>query len=374
MMIETALMLASILVAGDKLAVVVAESQAVFDRPSDAALVTGELGQRGLVAVRRELGNGWLAIVPPTGQFGWVDAEALESRRGGEALVVAPTAVVRAFVDGAKLPGAVTTTLRRGAVVRLIDRKPLVLRQGGGKLILKAIEPTEDDVRYVRVEGMGRGDIHGLESISEEPSPPQPGAAVSPVVAGVGAIVDESKLPEALRSSILHIEVEHRAALRRPPAEWRLDAIRLAYERLLAAQADATARRAIQSRIDRVSLQEEIARVYLSVERISISARARDQEIAALRPRGVTTSPNRPFDVEGLLLASSKQVDGRRVYMLIGPKGETSAYLSVPPGLEAERLVSRRVGARGRVRYNEALGARHVEVDELEPLGAESTK
>jgi hypothetical protein len=76
----------------------------------------------------------------------------------------------------------------------------------------------------------------------------------------------------------------------------------------------------------------------------------------------------RPFDVQGLILPSSRQVDGQKVFTLIGRDGQTEAYLEIPPGIDVKRFMTRRVGIRGTVHYNEALRARLISVRDLEPL------
>ncbi|MFO0951284.1 MAG: hypothetical protein U0835_09050 [Isosphaeraceae bacterium] len=99
-------------------------------------------------------------------------------------------------------------------------------------------------------------------------------------------------------------------------------------------------------------------------------SRRRDGVIDSVKKRlaHVEASGRPPFAAEGLLQPSSRQVEGRRVYALIGPEGNAVAYLDVPPGLDARPMLSKRVGARGSTRYEESLRAKLVTVRELEPL------
>ena len=48
------------------------------------------------------------------------------------------------------------------------------------------------------------------------------------------------------------------------------------------------------------------------------------------------------------------KVDGQKVHALIGPEGVPTAYLAIPPGIPASRLLARKVGVRGDVHYNES--------------------
>ena len=80
------------------------------------------------------------------------------------------------------------------------------------------------------------------------------------------------------------------------------------------------------------------------------------------------TSTERGYDARGLLQASARKVDGQKVYALIGPEGTPVAYLAIPAGVPAARLLTRKVGVRGEVRFNESLGARLITVRDLDTL------
>ena len=99
-------------------------------------------------------------------------------------------------------------------------------------------------------------------------------------------------------------------------------------------------------------------------------SRRRDQEVAQSRRElaDARTQVDRGYDARGLLQASSRQVEGQAVHALIGPKGVPIAYLSIPPGIPASRLLARRVGVRGEVHFNESLGARLITVRDLDAL------
>ena len=53
---------------------------------------------------------------------------------------------------------------------------------------------------------------------------------------------------------------------------------------------------------------------------------------------------------------------------MIGDEGRPVAYLDVPAGLDARPIVSKRVGVRGSVRYEERLGAKLIAVRDFETL------
>jgi hypothetical protein len=87
------------------------------------------------------------------------------------------------------------------------------------------------------------------------------------------------------------------------------------------------------------------------------------QKLAASR-----TQTERGYDAKGMLQASSRKVDGQKVHALIGPQGLPIAYLTIPPGIPANRLLARKVGVRGEVHFNESLGNRLITVKDLDPL------
>jgi hypothetical protein len=76
----------------------------------------------------------------------------------------------------------------------------------------------------------------------------------------------------------------------------------------------------------------------------------------------------RLFDAVGFVQPSSRMIDGRKVYALIGREGSAVAYLDIPPGLDPEPLMAHRVGVRGRTRFNADLRTRVIAVSDLENL------
>ena len=355
-------------------AVVVAPVLEVYDAPSDAAFPTDQLarGDR-LTVVRRDAKGRWLAIAPPPGALSWIDREAIEEEDGGAARVVAPRATVRAGADGAKLPGAATVALRRGAEVRLLDHPPLVLRQGRQARTLVAIAPPAGEVRYVRASGTRLLEADPLAPpIRRAAHPKGSNLHVDRRLAGVGAVVEESALPAELKARFGAIEDEHRAVLDRPVEQWQLGTIRGRYEELLRAHPEPAAQAALRARLERVERQEAFARASGALEALLRRSRARERALEAAAPDPADpadAAEAAPYDAEGLLQPTILEVEGEPVFALIGTTGETTAYLRLPPGLDGRRLSFRRVGVRGSVRFDESLRARLISVRDLEPIG-----
>jgi hypothetical protein len=149
--------------------------------------------------------------------------------------------------------------------------------------------------------------------------------------------------------------------------------VRTRYEALLKSVTDPDATRIIRARLDVVGREEELASTVREFERVLDKSRLRDREVDRIEKRlAAAEQPGRrPFVAEGLVQTSSRRIDGKRVLALIGPEGAALAYLDVPDGLDVRPLLSRRVGVRGDMHYNEALHARLISVRSIEPLDVE---
>ena len=61
-------------------------------------------------------------------------------------------------------------------------------------------------------------------------------------------------------------------------------------------------------------------------------------------------------------------MDGEKVFALLDDEGRIVAYLKVPPGVDTSHLKARRVGVRGKSRFDEGLKFRLLDVRDIEPL------
>lgn len=369
-----------------------ADALVVLEEPDDTAFATGRLRRGDPVVVRREGPSGWLAIDPPRGAFSWIERSAIEKVGGGRARVQAQAAAIRPGGDSARLPGGTWTVVRKGTEVRLIDRPPLVLRQSDGqRRVWEAIEPPPGELRYVRAAGVVGFDAGQLAGAGESdfpafsfPNDPEPDrepgrtarlaservGPIDPAFASVGPPVSELALTPTFAAALARAERGHRAVLVLPMESWRFDQVRLDYRGLLETAATPQERSAAQSRLDQLARQEAASRAAREIAAILDRSRRRDAEVQAIHSRLATfaRANGSPFTARGLLQRSSKLVEGRRVYVLIGQGGQASAYLQIPPGLDVERFVASRVGVRGDAHYSEALRSRVIWVRDLEAL------
>jgi hypothetical protein len=341
---------------------VIAAALDVFDEPDDAAVASGRLRRGDRVTVRDSDQPGWLAIDPPPGSFCWIEQSAISAAdASGRARVTASSALVRSGHPLARMPGAPRRELARGTVVQLLKYSPLDLGQGQQRRTWRAIAPPPGDVRHVLSAGVH---IHKVPSPHPENEirasytpPPQAERPVAPDVT----------------DAIARIESVHRAALRAPVEQWRLDEVRQDYETLLKSVTEGAAGGAIRARLEDVAREEAIARDVRQIETLLARSRRRDAVVALDQRRLVDAHrpQARPYDVAGLVQASSRKIEGRKVFALIGHDGATQAYLDIPPGIDVKGLMTHRVGVRGAVHYDESLRARVISVREIEALDAE---
>jgi hypothetical protein len=346
---------------------VVTGSLEVFDEPNPSAYAPGRVRRGERVVIRDVEADGWLAIDPPEGSFGWVDASALsDADEHGRALVRAASTPLRSGHPEARMPGPPRATLRRGEVVRLLDRPPLSLGEGNTGRTWRAVAPRKGEVRYVRGEGVRRLNPPGLQSGPESKSPTHPEiqAAFLPPTTAAGALSPD------LAAELASIESEHRAIVRGPVEQWHLDSVKQRYEALLRQASDAATGNVIRARLDQVARQEDAAQAARKIDTILDRSRRRDRAVAQeiRRLAQARTPQTRPFNAQGLLQPSSRKVDGHKVFALIGPEGTATAYLDIPAGLDTGPFLSHIVGVRGTIHYNEPLRARLISVTEIEPL------
>lgn len=178
------------------------------------------------------------------------------------------------------------------------------------------------------------------------------------------------EMPAEIADEVKRIEIEHRSMLSGPIESWRLEPIRHRYEFLLKRATSDASTEAIRKRLATVARHEEMVRSARQFEALLKASRRRDDQIA--RARRVLTElekpQRRPYVAEGLIQPSSRQVEGHRVFALIGPEGRPVAYLDVPPGLDARPMLFKRIGVRGSIHFDENLGAKLIAVRDLEPL------
>jgi hypothetical protein len=184
------------------------------------------------------------------------------------------------------------------------------------------------------------------------------------------ALLDD--LPAAIAAEIRSIEAMVRAIEAGGSIErWRFDRVRARYEALLKKGSGQPAvENAIQVRLARLGQLEQAAKAAATIQAILVESHRRDREVVALKRRLQTSTArhSRAYEAVGLLQLSAQQVDGQKLCVLIGKSGGTVAYLRIPPGLDPDPMLARKVGVRGVAHYDEDLQSRLITVRTLEPI------
>ena len=158
-----------------------------------------------------------------------------------------------------------------------------------------------------------------------------------------------------------------------PIEQWRFETVRAGYQALLKRAGDQPElEEALRTRLNRLTRHEQAARAARTIESILAKSHRRDSEVAAVRRdlARLERTRDRSYDAVGFIQPSARKVDGHKVFALIGGQGSTIAYLDIPPGLDPEPFLARRIGVRGQAHFSEDLGTRLITVRDMESIEA----
>lgn len=332
----------------------------VLAEPDDAAFATSRLARGDAVEVRKALADGWLAIAPPTGSFHWVDEATVEPLRDGRLYIKAEKTTLRFGREGLVGLGPPRRTLLEGMILVPARQPTTVATEGRRRRTWKAVLAGADEVRFVRAAGVADPTAVAVRRASTEPaerraSHDQPAPA---------------SLPPDLAAPLRRIEGERLAIAARPIERWDFAPVRRDYQSLLASRGDAASKAAVRDKLDEVDREDELAQSAREFEALVRESRKRDAVVHQVkdRLRDLRVAEDLAFDAEGLLQATSRRVDGEKVFALLDDGGRIVAYLKVPPGIDTSHLIARQVGVRGKSRFDEGLKFRLLDVRDLEPL------
>jgi hypothetical protein len=343
---------------------VIVDSAELFDRADATGFVVAELARGSSVTIDHETGDGWLAIEPPATVFCWLEEGALDRSTPGLARVVVDSVAPRSANPLARLPGLPLSPLRRGDKVMVLGRKPRVVPQSDGARVFVAIEPPAGQRFFVpsssiRTDG-------GESGVLSAPRVQIAAVPIDSALLSPGNSLRPSTLPPALAADLARVETAQRAILRRALETWDLDAVKRSYQDLANRYRDPDSRALLEARIARVDQQSHLAQQARRFEMLVRESRSRDATKRVRRP--IEPAAAIDYDAVGMLQPSSKLVDGKQVYSLVGENGTPTAYLSVRPGIRAERYLSSLVGVRGQVQYDSYLRNRVIDVEDLTPI------
>jgi hypothetical protein len=364
------------------------ENLDIIDRPDDKGFITGRLhrGDRLLVRPDHSTATGWLTIVPPPTAICWIEQSSLESGdevtgaiehdRAGLAWVSSLEASIRSGHPQARLPGPPVGILPKGTMVQLVDRPPLSIGQGSKASRWLAIVPPADQVSYVRALGVrwstpARPVPPAVLARASYEEPMQPGQAARPQS---GSSPASSSWSPEIAAELQRIDGIYQVIIASQPIEqWRFETVRASYQALLKRSGDQEGlEEALRKRLNRLTRHEQAARAARTIEAILADSHRRDREVAAVRKdlARLERTRARGYDAVGFIQPSARKVDGHKVFALIGGQGSTIAYLDIPPGLDPQPLLARRVGVRGQTHWSEDLGTRLITVRDMESIEA----
>jgi hypothetical protein len=330
--------------------------------------------------VDRTPGTGWLAIAAPPTAIVWIEESSLELEQqettGALAIrawVRRPQAVIRSGNAGAKLPGPPRGRLTQGTLVQMVDHPGLTAGQSVQSSRWLAIVPLPDLAFYVRADGVRWALPHSTRpSLAEiRASFEGPATAARHQVQGTSK---PTAWPPEISAELDRLDALYQVILASQAIEqWHFETVRAGYQNLVKRAGDRTdLEEALRSRLARVAQHEQAARAARTIETILAKSHRRDQDLALLRRdlARLERARSSAYDAVGFIQPSVRRVDGRRLFALIGGEGKTIAYLDVPPGLDPDPFLARRVGVRGQTHFNEDLGTRLISVRDLESTEA----
>jgi hypothetical protein len=180
--------------------------------------------------------------------------------------------------------------------------------------------------------------------------------------------------PDACATEIAEIESMHRAILANYPIErWRFETVRSRYMALLKrAGTDPDLEETIRVRLAGITRHEQAAEAARTIRTTLAESHRRDREVSRLKRRIAAAghSHSEAYSAVGFMQSSDQVIDGRKLHVLIADNGSTVAYLDLPPGLDPDAFLARRVGVRGDPHFNEDLGARLITVRDIDSTEA----
>ncbi len=183
-------------------------------------------------------------------------------------------------------------------------------------------------------------------------------------------------IPPAILSELKKIDaMERKIEIDMPIDRWRFDDLRARYQALVKSlPAEPAIENVIRDRLQRLARRELAAKAAVSFEAILAQTHKRDREIVQLsrqlriRTSAANGARSSTYEAIGFMQSSAQKIDGHKLFLLVGRNGETLAYLDIPPGLDPEPILARKVGVRGVAHYNEELQSRLITVRDLQAV------
>jgi hypothetical protein len=184
----------------------------------------------------------------------------------------------------------------------------------------------------------------------------------------------------ALVAELVRVDAMRRDVESGTPIErWHFEDVRTGYQSLLKkSSGDAKLEDALRARLTRLEQRERAASSAATITTILARSHERDRVVVELKRRlntsATTTSRHSAYQAVGVVQPCVQSIDGHRLFVLVGRNGATVCYLDIPPGLDPQPVLARKVGVRGVARYNEELQTRVISVRDLQRLDPEAVR
>jgi len=231
----------------------------------------------------------------------------------------------------------------------------LAILDAPGTSILRQPEPGEEPAGSAPLKPEHPQDFEKKPAENEPESPARTTAA------------EPLELPADPDQALEILDSRFRLIVSQPLVAWDFQAFLKSCDQLARQPLSASQAARLGSLREKAAAQDEIGSSSRKFWDSMRRSRSYDPALAGVSASPALTRKPR-FDITGLMLPSRRDIDGHMLYNLIGESGTTTAYLKIPPASPVEKWLGKRVGVRGRVRYNEELRARLVIVQDLELL------
>jgi hypothetical protein len=350
---------------------------------------TNHLKPGDRVRVLKEEEGGWLAILPPSGSFSWVNKQWLYRRPDWAAniwTVSAPEAPVRIGSSVSPNPPTVIgVTLKAGALVIAIAGGREHVDQEGTWL---PIEPPKGEyphceVRYIRADVIqkppsGTNNAGGVLTASAAGAAPAPGDADALIRQAIAAEKFNPQQAIALYEQAANSDANPDRRLQiLNRANWLRENLKNPTPSIVPGVAPGNDLR--------MAAAPSESKVYPLVGNPSVNNTVQlsppqgsgtATNAWSATPTALNTTPGAPAGPPtagteyssgaGWLQSSARIVEGRKTYVMVSDKGVPFYYVTAQPGVNLDAVVKRRVELFGQAIYSGDLRANYMRVARIE--------
>ena len=378
----------------------------IYSGPGATYYPTAMLKAGQIVTVSGAQTDEWLAIMPPTDSFSWIEADRIKENPDGTATVNADQTNV--YVGSSLSDGhhVRQVTMNKGDVVHVIDEQSLSGTAGTARWF--KVLPVTGERRYIKVTSVRtpqpgvpadvkQGQPAGLTAAT----PTQPTSTL-PIAARVGTRIipaaeplqrstaswsgqavtaptsNKAVVPVSFKvdatapfaDQVSTIKMQMVQMRSRLPETWDLDSAHKAIDNLSKEAKSDVDRAQIQGLNQMETQMRQLLGRYQSIEKRRDVFLQQDRELAnqLQQVRRTTGGMVANYDAQGTLRRSTVSIDNQLTYIIEDATGQPSHYVNFPPALPAEGYVGKRVGLLGKVSKRDHVPIPRIIVDQVTAL------